>query len=200
MKLVSLCAFLAVSALFGCAEANGGDLGTGGGPITAETSYLLRCKIGELVLEFPIELSYTVDPPYTEGASSDLVFTAALIFDEPTSTALSDAGVPKIDIISLDVTSGVLGATPSTVETSLASAPINDFDLDIDTNDNGIPGPHRLELESVSVASSVTQGADQVELSVSLDGLSMVLGETRVPTACIDPTLVGFSASFDVGP
>ncbi len=160
----------------------------------------MSCTIGELTLEFPIELSYSVEPPYSEGGSSVLTFSPALIFDESTSSALSDAGQPKIDIISLEIAIWALGAAPSTIETSLAAAPINDFDVEIDTDDNGIPGPHRLELGPVSVASTAGEGADEVELGVSLDGLSMVLGEFRVPTDCVDPTLVGFSASFDVGP
>jgi len=204
IKLNLVKPFVSCLSLVLCAAAAcGGSSGTGGSGGTAverQSVYTLSCTIGELTLMFPIELAYSVEPPYTAGGSSILTFSPVLIFDESTSSALSDAGQPKIDIISLEIASWALGATPSTIETSLAAAPINDFDVEIDTNDNGIPGPHRLELESVSVASSATEGAEKVELGIALDGLSMVLGEFRVPADCVDPTLVGFSASFDVGP
>ena len=159
----------------------------------------MSCTIDTLVLEIPIELTYLLDRPFVAGAAADLSFSAAVIFNEAFSAALIDAGVSKVDIMAMDITSSVLGATPSMLETSLATG-INDFDLDIDTDDNGLPGPHRLELNSATVATSVSEGADEVELSLDLDHISLRLGDFEMPTDCLGPTLVGFTARFPVEP
>jgi hypothetical protein len=86
------------------------------------------------------------------------------------------------------------------VETSWAAAPFNDFDLEVDTDNNGVGGPHRLELEAVTIATTVIEGADEVELGLGLEQLSLVLGDFQVPTECLSPTLVGFTARFPVEP
>jgi hypothetical protein len=186
----------------GCGDANSGATGTGGSdgtPPAEQSAYGLSCTIDTLVLEIPIELTYLLDRPLVAGAKADLSFSATVIFDEAFSAALIDAGVSKVDIMAMDISSSVPGATPSTLETSLAVG-INDFDLNIDTDDNGAPGPHRLELDNVTTTVSLDEDTIEVELGLSLDMLSFVLGDFDVPTECESPTLVGFSASFPVAP
>jgi len=211
IRLIS-CLLLVLGAATGCGGANGGPVGTGGSgggagtggsggnPLAEQTSYLLSCRIDTLVLEIPIDLSYELDRPYVEGGSANLTFSAAVTFGEQASTALIDAGVSKIDIVSMEIATQLAGATPPMVATSLAAAPINDFDLEVDTDDNGVPGPHRLELNAVVATTTVIEGAEEVELSLGLDGVSLLLGDFRAPTDCLGPTLVGFSARFAVGP
>ncbi len=166
----------------------------------AQSTFTLSCAVEPLVLEIPIELVYELDRRYVGGEPTDLTFSAAVIFDEAASAALIDAGTPKIDIISMEVTSLLQGGTPSKLETSLAAAPINDFDLEIDTDDNEVPGPHRLELEMVTVAITPELGATEMSFSLGLDGVSLILGDFEVPSDCLSPTLVGFEASFPVEP
>jgi len=161
---------------------------------------VLSCMIDTLVLEIPIDLSYELDRPYTEGGSANLTFSAAVTFGEQASTALIDAGVSKIDVVSMEITTQLAGATPPMMATALAAAPINDFDLAVDTDDNGVPGPHRLLLDMVATTTTVVESADEVELSLGLDGVSLLLGDFHAPTDCLGPTLVGFSARFPVGP
>jgi len=116
------------------------------------------------------------------------------------SVPLIDAGTPKIDIISDEIATWVDGATPDIVETSPAAAPINDFDLEVDTDDNGVAGPHRLELDTVTITTTVSESADEVELGLGLDHVSLVLGDFHVPADCLGPTLVGFTARFPAEP
>lgn len=208
MKLFTLCLLVALGAAVGCGDGNagpsGGDAGAGGiagsdGTHRAkQSSYRLSCMIATLTLEIPIELSFELDRPYTEGGSADVTFSASLTFEEQTATDLIDAGVNVIDIISVEIAPWVRGATPSIIETSLAAAPINDFDLEVDPDDNGVAGPHTLELDTLVVSTAVTEGADEVEFGLGLDGVSLLLGDFNVPLDCLGPTLVGFSASFPV--
>jgi len=146
----------------------------------------------------PIELSFELSEPYTEGGSADVTFASALTFEEQTTVDFIEAGVSSIDIVSLDVAVSVSGATPETMVTMLAAAPINDFDLERDTDDNGVPGPHRLDLEPVVVTTMATRGADQVEFTLQFDGISLVLGQFSAPDDCLNASLVGISASFPV--
>jgi hypothetical protein len=202
----------ALGAAVGCGDVNGGPVGTGGSggdagtggnggnPLAEQSSYRLSCTIDTLVLEIPIDLSFELDRPYTEGGSANLTFSAAVTFDEQAATTLIDAGVSKIDIISLEIATWVVGATPPIMETSLAAAPINDFDLDVDPDDNGVPGPHRIELDAVAIATTVIEGADEVEFGLGLDQVSLLLGDFDVPTDCLGPSLVGFTARFPVEP
>jgi len=192
---------LALGTISGCNDANGGvgTGGIGGTPPAEQSSYRLSCTIDTLVLEIPIELTYSLDRTFVAGAASDLSLSAAVIFDEAFSTALIDAGVSTVDIMSMDISSSVLGATPSMLETSLALG-INDFDLDIDTDDNGAPGPHRLELDALTTSTSVDEEATEVELGLGLDGISLQMGDFQVPSDCLSPTLVGFSVGFPVEP
>ena len=153
MRLVTLCFLVALGAVVGCGDVNTGPIGTGGRggdagaggiagsdgvPPTKQSSYLLSCTIATLTLEMPIELSFELDRPYTEGGSADLTFSASLTLEEQAVTTLIQIigdGVPEIDIISLEIATWVLGATPSSVETSFAAAPIHDFDLEVDPDE-----------------------------------------------------------------
>jgi hypothetical protein len=193
---------LFLGALVGCAAANGGSLGTGGSgaiPSEQQSEHTLSCTIGDLVLEIPVELRYSPDGPLIAGAKVDLGFSATVLFDEVFSAAIIDAGVSKIDIMSIDVSSSVLGATPTRLETSLVAG-INDFDLAVDTDDNGAPGPHRVDLQSITTTVTVDGDADELELGLGLDGLFLMMGDFEVPTDCVDPTLVGFAVRFEVVP
>jgi len=192
-----------LSVAAGCGDPDGGSAGTGGSgdkPPAERSSYRLSCTIDTVVLEIPIELSFVLDRPYKEGGSANLAAVAAITFEEQAIAMLIDAGVAKVDIISIEISPWIRGATPPTVETSLAAAPINDFNLEIDTDDNGIAGPHRLELETATIRTAVTEGADEVELGLGLEQLSLQLGDFQMPTDCLGPSLVGFSARFPVEP
>ncbi len=212
VKLFTLCFVVVLGAAVGCGDGNAGPITTGGsggvggaggtagvGGMPAEhSSYTLSCTIGTLSLEIQIDLSFELDRPYTEGGSADLMFSGSVTFDEQTSTTIIEAGASKIDILSVEVAPWVRGATPSTIETSFGAAPVNDFDLEVDTDDNGIPGPHTLELDTSVVSTVVTEEADEVEFGLSIEQVSMQLGDFNVPFDCLGPALVGFSASFPV--
>jgi len=159
----------------------------------------LTCGIDTVVLEIRIDLSFALDRPYEEGGSANLAAFAAITFEAQAVAMLIDAGVTKIDIFSIEVSPSIRGATPPTVKTSLATA-INDLDLEVDPDDNGMAGPHRLELETATIRTVVTDGAGEVELGLGLEQVFLQLGDFDVPTDCLGPTLVGFSARFPVGP
>jgi hypothetical protein len=178
---------------------SGDTSGAGGGGEQSKRHALdLGCTLDSLMLRFPIVLSYELDEPLTEGAASDLRFTGAVTIDGPTAEALIDAMVPRIDIISVQIEASVAGASPSTLGTFLGTAPINDFNLEIDTDDDGEPGPHRLELETVTVATTPRPGAERVEIGLDLDGVSFVFGDFEVPEDCVNPSLVGSVVTFEV--
>lgn len=203
MDLCRLTTLLFLGAALGCGGGNGepgGAGGTGGNPLAERSAYRISCTIDMLVLEIPLELSYELDQPYLAGGSADLAFSATVTFTEEASATLIDAGISKIDIISMQIASGLEGAMPTLVETSLATAPINDFDLEQDADDNGRPGPHRLELQTVVSATTVDAGAERVELGLRSDQLLLILGDFEVPTDCLGATLVGFTAGFPVTP
>lgn len=200
MKWLYPVVLLALGAAASCGVANGGSLGTGGdggSPAVEQRSHTLTCTINTLTLQIPIEVTYLLDRPFVAGAASDLSFSATVIFDEAFSAALIDAEVSKIDIMSIDIATSVLGATPSTLQTSLAMG-INDLDLEIDTDNDGAPGPHRVDLDTVTMTTSVEEDANEVELSLSLDDVSLLMGDFQMPDDCVDPTLVGASARFPV--
>lgn len=199
MRLFVSHVLLILCVIVGCGDTNGGTEGNGGDPLTEQSSYRLTCTINEVVLELPIDLSFALDRPYTEGGSADLTFSATVTFQEPSIAMFLDAGISKIDIITAEIGSRIDGATPQIVETSL-SAPINDFDLALDTDNNGVAGPRRLALDAVTIATTVTEGANEVTLTTGKDQVSLLLGDFHVPTDCRGPTLVGFSARFPVEP
>lgn len=203
VKLIRFCLSLVLCATAACGDATGGSLGSGGhggSPLEAQSSYRLSCTIDTLVLEIPIEIPFELDRPYTVGGSAELTFSASVTFEEQAATALIEAGVSKIDIISLEITPWMAGTVPSTLRTFLAAAPINDFDLETDTDDNGIPGPHRIELDTVTTTSTVVGNAQEVVVGLGLGQVSLVLGEFEVPRDCLRPELVGFSTRFPVTP
>jgi len=200
MRSIASLLLIALLVVSGCGDSGGGGGGGTNGTPEVQTPWSLECTIDTTVLEIGIDVTYALDQAYAQGGSSNLTYGAVVTLEEPTAVALIDAGVTKIDIISMNVATWVVGATPDTIDTLLSSAPINDLDLEVDPDDNGIPGPHRLPLDDVTVASTVMDGATTVELGLSLDQLSMVLGDFEVPTECESPTLVGFSGAFPVDP
>lgn len=185
----------------GCGNGDGGPTGgTGGDPLEERSAFQLSCLVDTVLLQIPIELSYRLDRPYVAGSASELTFSAVITFSEETAGMLIEAGVDKIDIISLQTASSVDGAAPSSVQTSLSAAPINDFDLTLDPDDDGLPGPQHLALDPVTVTSTADQDAERVELGLRTSDISMVLGDFEVPTDCVGPTLVGFGSEFPVEP
>ena len=179
-----------------------GDSGIGGAtenPVAESRTYDLRCTIDEVLLELAFDVSFELDQPYRAGEPSELTAEVTLAFGEPTIAALADAGVTKIDIISVEVVTSIRGATPSTLATSLTEAPINDFDLELDTDQDGVAGPRTLELAGATAPTVPGEGSAEVELGLLLNGISIVLGDFHVPGDCVAPSLVGSSASFPVG-
>ena len=169
-----------------------------------EGSYTLRCTIDTvdrdpLLLDITIELAYLLSAPYTVAASVDLTFSASVIFDEVASLALIDDGFDVIDVNSIEITTSLDGATPSMLEASLTNG-VNDLDLTLDTDQNGVAGPHRIELDPATTATSAMEGASEVELALALEQISLVLGDVQVPTDCISAELRGFTTRFPVRP
>lgn len=202
MRFLAACVLPTLVAVASCSGDGGGPNGGTGGAdrdrLTRQSDFALECSIDSLVLRISIELSYQLDQAFTQSSPSDLSFAAAITFDEATSTALVDAMVPKVDLISVEIEAQVVGATPSTLQTALRRAPINDFDLEVDTNGNGVPGPHTIELDAVSVATTPSPDAQHVELGPTLDSVSLVLGDFELPSDCLSPALVGYLARFPI--
>jgi len=179
-----------------------GDSGNGGAtvnPVAESRTYDLRCTVDEVLLEMALEVSFELDRPFVAGERSELTAEVTFVFGEPTIAALADAGVTKIDVISMEVVTSVRGATPSTLATSLTDAPINDFDLELDTDQDGVAGPRSLGLGAATAPTTPGEGSAEVELGLLLDGISILLGDFQVPDDCVEPSLVGSSASFPVG-
>ncbi len=197
MRVLAWCGLLLVVGALACGGTDGDSAGS---TLSMQSAYTLSCAIDPLVLDIPIELSYELDRPYRLGRTSELSFSAVVVFSEQTSSALIGAGVSKIDIISLRVATSLRGAAPPLLGATLMAAPINDFDLATDTDDNGLPGPHRFGLGPVAVTSAAAEGATEVELGLSLDQISLVLGDSDVPADCAGPSLVGPSVRYPVEP
>ena len=193
-----LALWLTLPCALACNGDSDGSPDGGGDGLTRESDFRLSCAIDPVVLEIPLELSYAIDRPYSEGSSTELTFSATVVFNEASSSALIDAGVGEIDIVSMRVGAWGIGAEPAQIDATLTTAPINDFDLVPDTDDNGAPGPHSLELQPVTVTSVVSEGATEVELGLLLDQIALVLGDFEVPADCVSPILVGPSAVFPV--
>jgi hypothetical protein len=179
----------------GCGAGADGD---GGSSLTEERAYQLECTIDTLTLEIPIVARFELDRPFSIAGETALTFSAVVTLDEGTAAALIDAGVDTIDIISVDVGAWVSGALPVSVATIFDEAPINDFDLAPDTDQNGTSGPHALELDARTMTSATQTDATEVELGIRLDQVSLVLGDFHIPNDCENPTLAGPSARFRV--
>lgn len=197
MRVFASCGLMLMAGALACGGEEGGSLDS---PLSMESTQRLSCTIDSLVLGIPIELSHELDRPYARNGSVELTFSTVVVFNEESSLALIDAGVSKIDVVTMRVATSVEGASPSVLGTSLEAAPINDFDLEPDTDDNGIPGPHRFELAPVTVTSVPTEGADQVELGISLSEISLLLGDFQIPEDCVSPTLAGQAAAYPILP
>jgi hypothetical protein len=215
VNLGKLCVVAALGAVVGCGSANGGLLGSGGTggtgsaggaggtvapPPIDQSSFRLSCEFDTLELNIAIELLVELTEPYSSSGSTEATFSASMTFDEESVASFLDAGVTVIDIVSASITTNVIDATPTNMRASLGAAPINDFDLETDPDDNGIPGPHRFDLDPVTTTSTATAGASEVVFDLEFDGVSLVLGDFHVPMDCFGPSLVGVVVSFPVEP
>jgi len=205
-----LCLVAALGAIAGCGGANGGPLssgGTGGGGgtggageplIVDQTSFRVSCDYDTLELDILIELIIGLTEPYSNSTSTEATFSPSVTLDEETVASFLDSGVAVIDIVSASVTTNATGAIPETMKASFGAAPINDFDLQADTDDNGIPGPHRLELDPVTATSYATPGTTEVAFDLQFSGISLALGDFNIPVDCLSPSLVGIVLRFPV--
>jgi hypothetical protein len=150
------------------------------------------------MLVLPIELSIVPDGSFTPNRAVEVAFSPSFTIDEPAVAVLSDQGIEAIDIISASMATELSGARPRSIQTSLEEAPINDFDLLGDPDDNGIAGPHRFDLQTATEAITASDQANEVEFVLRLDGVSVVLGDFELPRDCFAPSLVGFAVSFPV--
>jgi hypothetical protein len=195
MRLFASCNCIVICAALGCGGAEGAPPE---GPLAMQSTQRLSCAIDSLVLDIPIELFYELDRNYAQDSSSELTFSAAVVFEEATASALIDAGVSTVDIVSMRVATSIKGASPPLLGVVLTDAPINDFDLEPDTNDDGLPGPHRLELAPITVTSEPTEGATQVEMLLSLSQVLLRLGDFEIPADCVSPALAGPAVLYPV--
>jgi hypothetical protein len=218
VNLNKLCGLAALAVVLGCGGANGGQLGSGGdggapgtggiggeggtggpGPID-ETNFRLGCSYDTLELDILFELVAELTEPYSASASTEATFGASIILDEKSVASFLDAGITKIDIGSALVTSNITGATPSAMGASLGDAPINDFDLEQDPDENGVPGPHRFDLDPATTTSTAAPGAAEVTFDLQFEGIRIALGDFNIPADCFGLSLVGVAMRFPVGP
>lgn len=212
MNFSKLCLAVALGAVAGCGGANGGPLGSGGAggtggtggtrdlPVVEQNSFRLSCEHATLELNILIELVVELANPYSNSSSTEAAFSPSVTFDEETVASFLDAGFPVIDIVSMSVTTNVTGATPATMTASFAEAPINDFDLRADPDDNGMAGPHRFALGPVTATSNPDAGVMEVTFDLKFGGISFALGDFNIPQDCFGPSLVGIVVRFPVNP
>lgn len=210
MNVRELCLVAALGAIVGCGDANAGPLGSGGSggaggtggtvepPPAGERTFRLSCTYDVLQLNIPIELVVELTETYSNSRSTEATFSATVVLDEESVAALIGESITTIDIVSVSVTSNVTGATPTTMTSVLGSAPVIDLDLQADTDDNGMPGPHRFELDPVTATSDAAADASEVAFGLDFDGISLILGDFSIPTSCLDRSLVGVPVRFPV--
>jgi hypothetical protein len=158
----------------------------------------LSCAYGALQLDIVIELVVELTQPYSNSRSTEATLSASVTFDEASVASFLDADVPVIDIVSASVTANVTGAVPGAMTASFGAAPINDFDLQSDPDDNGVPGPHRLDLGPMTATSKALPDAREVAFALQFSGISLALGDFNVPADCLGPSLVGVVLRFPV--
>lgn len=215
MKLSELCLVAALGAIAACGGANAGPLnpaggggaggsggagGTGNQPPVGQSTFVLTCERDTLRLSIPIELVVELTKPFSSSGSTEATFLASVTFDEESVGSLIDEGITSIDIASASVTTNVTGGNPPTMTASLGEAPINDFDLRTDPDDDGLPGPHRLELDPMTVTANAAPEATEVIFGLDFAGVSLVLGDFTIPSDCVSPSLGGVALRFPVGP
>jgi len=215
VKCSELCLVAAFGAIAGCGGANAGPLlpagdggvggaggsgGTGGAPSTERGTFRLNCEYDTLQLNLPIELFVELTQPFARSGSTEATFSASVILDEGSVASLIEEGITVIDIASVSVTTNLDGASPATMTASLPGVPIDNFDLQTDPDDDGMPGPHRLELDPVTATANATSEAMEVVFGLNFGGISLVLGDFNIPSDCVDLSLGGVAVSFPVGP
>ena len=210
MQLFAL-PFVVALVVSGCGGANGGPLeesgsggvgGTGGAtepPFARTSEFLLRCQYDTLELTLSIEIVVEPLALYSNSTPVETAFSASVTLDESSTTALLDSGISVIDVASAEVVTRILGATPTTMTSSLDSAPINDLDLEADPDNDGTPGPHRLELGRMVAVTTAETGARAITFGVAIGGVSLNFGDFEVPTDCLGTaSLVGTAIRFPV--
>ena len=212
MKFSELFLVASLGAIAGCGGANAGPVGPGGSgggggtgdpPPVGQRTFRLSCEFDPLRLNIPIEIVVEIElvveltEPYSNSRSTEATFSASVTFDEESVASFIEAGVTTIDIVSASVTASVAGATPAAMTASLG-APLIDFDLRADPDDNGMPGPHRLELDPVTTTSNATSEAMEVAFTLEFEGISLVLGDFNIPADCVGPSLAGVAVRFPV--
>ena len=179
----------------------GGSGGSGGAPLSPDAqsaTFTLSCEVVPIELRIPFDFTVSPDRAYTENGTSEVMLSASMTIDEQTVSALLGSNIDDIDISSGTIGVDLLGATPERIETSLVDTPINDFDLAVDTDDNGVLGPHRFEFETVTATTTVAPSANDVTFRLTFGGISIVLGDFSIPEDCLSPSLVGQPAGFPV--
>lgn len=182
---------------------NGGEgpAGSGGEPLPpgAQTvTFTLSCEVVPIELRLPFDLTVSPDRAYSENGTSEVMLSAGMTIDEQTVSALLSSEITDIDVSSGTIGVDLVGATPARIETSLVDAPINDFELAVDTDDNGVLGPHRFEFETVIEVTAAAPGANEVTFRLTFGGISIVLGDFSIPDDCRNTSLVGQPARFTV--
>lgn len=186
--------------LLGTGGNGGSDMGTGGSlpaPPMETRTFEVACLRPDLDLTFDIELRVDLDAPFGVGESTEVTFTPTVTMLEETAAALIDATVETIDITAMSVQTRLSGTDTSAITSALVEAPIQDFDLADDPDENGTPGPHRFELPPASEGASVVGGADRVEFVLST--IAFEFGDFRLPESCVDAlSVVGTPLTFPV--
>jgi hypothetical protein len=147
-----------------------------------------------MAFELVVELS----EPYSRTGPIEATFLPTVSLDEASVASFLDAGITVVDIVSMSVRTNVDGAVPAAMTASYGAAPINDFDLLADPDDNGVPGPHRFELDPVTATSRPVTGATEVAFDLGFSGISIALGDFNIPMDCVGPSLVGIVLTFPV--
>lgn len=195
-----------------CGGANAGPLGPGGtggaggvggtggtvGPPMDQSMFRLSCTVDTVQLSIPIELLVELKEQYSNSMATEATFTATVVLEEESVAGLIAATITTIDIVSASVTTTIAGATPATMTSSFGAAPLIDFDLQVDTDDNGMPGPHRLELDPVTATSAAGVDSNEVTFNLDFEGISFLFGDFSIPMNCRNPALVGVAVTFPV--
>lgn len=184
----------------GGAAGAGGAGGTRGAPQVEQAAFRLDCDYSTLQLTLPIEFVVELARSFAGESSTEATFTATVILDEASVASLIGEGITVIDIASVSVTTNLDGATPTTITASLPGVPIDNFNLQTDPDDNAMFGPHRLELDPVTVTVSAAPDATEVVFGLAFSGISFDLGDFDIPSDCVDPSLRGSPARFPVSP
>jgi hypothetical protein len=203
----------ALGVLTGCGDTNAGAIGGGGHgggdnaggtggvvepPPPGEATFRIACEFGPLDLQVPIEVTVALSAPFSNSRSTEATFSAVVVFNEASVDSWIDAGITVIDISSIVITTTLTGATPTAMTSSLANAPIDNFDLTGDPDGNATPGPHRFELAPTTATANADTDARVVTFDLSFSGISIAFGDFQIPGDCVGSSLERRPLEFDV--